>query len=345
MNFQYKEVNSIVRLFRDELNGIYPDGEINNFIYMAFEEYLGFSKTDMVTKFANILSKTDLLKMKNVVKQLKLNKPIQYILGTCEFYGLKLKVDQRVMIPRPETEELVDWIINDANKSNLKILDIGTGSGCIAIALKKNIPDAIISSIDVSEKALSLARENAKVNNVSISFFYMDILKQPHPCHSASWLRDKSYAPARSFDEKGSSSVGSPAPLRPSSKVREFQRESTPLPLMKGWWEGLFDIIVSNPPYVRISEKKQMEKNVLDYEPYSALFVEDENPLIYYKIISDIALGKLKKNGKLYFEINEYFGNEIKALLENKRFTQIIVKRDMQNKERMVRGILGKSRN
>jgi release factor glutamine methyltransferase len=192
-----------------------------------------------------------------------------------------------VLIPRPETEELVEFILSEVrnHKSEVsQILDIGTGSGCIAIALKKNLPDANVSAIDISDEALLIAKANAILNQTIVNFLRADIL----------------------------------SPISPKNKS-----------------EGTFDIIVSNPPYVRISEKEKMSKNVLDYEPHLALFVNDNDPLLFYKAIAEFALENLSPNGKLYFEINEALGAEIKKLLEEKGFKNVEVKKDMSGKERM----------
>jgi len=295
------EIGPMINYFREELKGLYPKNELENFIFLTFQHYLGFSKTDLILNKNEKINEPELLRLNAVVEELKQNKPIQYILGETEFYGLKFKVTPDVLIPRPETEEMLQWIINDTKPSKMPrlskpdrskkmtILDIGTGSGCIAIALKKNLPQTEVLATDVSKAALSIARENAKINGVSISFLYIDVLK-----HS-------------------------------QFRVSGFEN---------------YDIIVSNPPYVRISEQRQMEKNVLDYEPHLALFVEDENPLLFYDLISDIALKKLKKNGKLYFEINEKYGRAIKQLIKRKGFSNILLKKDIRGRERMVCGQL-----
>ncbi|HET7819833.1 MAG TPA: peptide chain release factor N(5)-glutamine methyltransferase [Bacteroidia bacterium] len=279
------KISEIISLFRDELQGIYPAGEIEAFIFFTLNEYLGFSRKEIKINADQLIKTEKIERFEDVVNQLKNHKPIQYIIGSTEFYGLKLKVNEHVLIPRPETEELVDIIIKDhrlASITNHTILDIGTGSGCIAIALKKNIPATTVSAIDISEYALKVAMQNAEDNNIHIHFLQHDILKQfPHP--------------------------------------------------------GIkYNIIVSNPPYICYSEKRTMNKNVLDHEPNIALFVPDENALLFYKAITNFALNHLEHGGKLYFEINEKYGDGVTDLLIKKGFNNVILKKDMSGKDRMV---------
>ena len=239
------------------------------------------------------------LKYENALKALKNHEPIQYIIGQTEFYGLPFYVNENTLIPRPETEELVELILSNTTANNhlelvevnnqFNILDIGTGTGCIAISLAKQLPNANVSAIDVSAKALEMANKNAQLNQVDINFIENDILKI---CNSE---------------------------LDSATK---------------------FDIIVSNPPYVRQLEKQQMQDNVLNHEPHLALFVEDENPLIFYRAITQFATKNLKPNGELYFEINEYLGKEMMALLEAFGFKNIQLKQDLFGKDRMICGVL-----
>lgn len=276
-------ISSTVNFIKKELAGIYPQREIQSLMYIAFEEVLNFSKVDIYSKADNKLNTDEFKKIKDITAKLKKQMPIQYILGKTEFYGIQLIISQDVLIPRPETEELVDMIIKDTGMSLVRILDIGTGSGCIAIALNKNIFRSKVDAIDISEKALKIAEDNAFCNNAFIKFWQADILN---------W---KNY----SFASK-------------------------------------YDIIVSNPPYVRESEKAYMHSNVLDYEPETALFVKDENPLLYYKSIIDFAKHHLKENGRLYLEINEHFSGEIRELLLDNRFSDTILKKDINGKYRMI---------
>lgn len=287
MRIPSNRLRSVIGFIRQELLPYYDKEEIENFIFYLAEAYLGFSRTDMVTKSEDTMNESDLLKFNFAVKDLKKYKPIQYVLGSTEFYGLKFKLNSHVLIPRPETEELVDLIIKDTQKNSenrqISILDIGSGSGCIAISLKKNIPQAIVKALDISPEALILAADNTRENSVEIEFIQADILALP------------------------------------SDFIANF-----------------FDVIVSNPPYVCNSEKALMSKNVLDYEPHLALFVKDEDPLLFYKSIAEFALKNLNENGRLYFEINELFGKEIVKLLEGKGFNNIQVKNDLSGKDRMI---------
>jgi len=221
------------------------------------------------------------------ILRLKNFEPIQYIVGETEFYGLPFKVNRHTLIPRPETEELVEWIISGQklitnNPKSITILEVGTGSGCIAISLAKNLPNSRIFALDVSVEALKIARENAEINEVEIEFFQTDILT-----------------------------------------VEDLPKQ--------------FDIIVSNPPYVRELEKELMQQNVLRYEPESALYVANEDPLVFYRVISKLAKNHLKPNGTLFFEINEYLATEMIALLKSEGFQNIEINKDIFGKDRMLK--------
>ena len=238
------------------------------------------------------MNSTQLQQFEKALQRLLQQEPIQYVLGDTEFFGYPFQVNQHTLIPRPETEELVAWIIEDmknknqANsqqkplKSTITILDIGTGSGCIPISLAKELPQAKVSSIDVSEEALQVARKNSALNKVAVNFIQQDILK------------------AENLQEK-------------------------------------YDVIVSNPPYVRELEKEQMHQNVLDFEPELALFVQNDDPLIFYRKIAQLAKNALIENGKLYFEINEYLPEEMVSLLEEIGYQNIELKKDIFGKFRM----------
>jgi release factor glutamine methyltransferase len=232
------------------------------------------------------LSKDQLKQLEGIKSRLLTREPVQYILGFADFYGLKLKVNEHVLIPRQETEELVHWVLQLAielsKDSEIKILDIGTGSGCIPIALKKEFPKLKIDALDVSQKALKIANENAKLNDVSIRFFQFDIL-------------------------------------------------DTEL------WKDLgnYDIIVSNPPYIPENEKTIVPQNVIDYEPHLALFVENKDPLLFYKKITEFAFLKLKKNGKLFFETNEFNAKKVLEIVEKQGFKYFQLKQDLNGKNRM----------
>lgn len=270
--------------FKSKLKNIYPEEEIGSFFYLLSEKYLLLPRFEVTFQMDLKLSIDDISKFDEALNQLEKEVPIQYILGETEFYGLPFKVNSSVLIPRPETEELVEWIIKDCVeiKQPITILDIGTGSGCIAISLANKIPYSKIDALDISAKAIEIAKENAKLNQVPITFSEQDIL--------ALNKLDKTY-----------------------------------------------DIFVSNPPYVRISEKQKMQANVLNYEPHKALFVPDENALLFYKSIAEIALKSLKRNGNLYFEINEAFGPEIVGILNELGYENVTLKKDLFGKDRMVK--------
>lgn len=219
------------------------------------------------------------------IERLKLNEPIQYILGKAHFYGRDFIVNPNVLIPRRETEELIHLILHDHPNFNGKILDIGTGSGCIPITLRLELPQAVVTSVDISAEAIKVASQNAIVLNAKVSFQEVNVL-------SASAFPDK------------------------------------------------YNIIVSNPPYVMEKEKKKMQENVLDHEPHLALFVEDDDPLIFYHDIIKKATESLNNKGKLYFEINEQFGNEVVSEMEQNNFQNVEVIKDMQGKDRIVKGQL-----
>lgn len=277
-------INDFRERFRKLLSGMYEPEEIKNLCFLAIEHVMHMNRVE-VSLSRNLEIPADKLgELSDVLARLEKSEPIQYIIGFTEFYGLNLQVNPSTLIPRPETEELVDWIINSENttgKQPLKIVDVGTGSGCIAIALAKHIENATVEAIDISQNALATAYQNAKINEVAIHFYHQDIL--------------------------------------------ETER-----------FESTYDIIVSNPPYVRDSEKREMRNNVLQNEPESALFVSNTDPLLFYKKIGTLAFKSLTQEGRLFFEINEYLGQEMRGLLESIGFTNISLKRDMFGKDRMM---------
>jgi len=305
-------IDNFKKTFSHELIALYPIQEIQSFFFLLMERYTNMSRVDLALNPDKELSQEKEQLLNSALIKLKEEYPIQYIIGNTEFYGLPFMVNDNVLIPRPETEELVSWILQEvksrklkvkseklitndkfrtpttSNKqqtTNLNILDIGTGSGCIAISLAKNLPDAKVWALDVSENALQVARINAVENEVEINFIKTDILK------------------------------------RSDLKLK-------------------FDIIVSNPPYIREHEKKQMKNNVLKYEPEIALFVKDNNALLFYDRISDLACKNLKLEGKLYFEINQALGDEVRSLLTNTGFKDIKIKKDIYGVNRMVKANL-----
>ncbi len=271
--------------FLEQLSPIYGNDEAESFFFLILENKHQFKRIDLALDLGLEFSDAEINVWNAILEQLKLQIPVQYLLGSTHFYGLEFYVNTNVLIPRPETEELVDWIIK-SQKSNgeshkIKILDIGTGSGCIAISLAKNLINAQVFAIDISEKALATAQKNADLNQVNVTFIQKNILE-------------------------------------PANLDQEF------------------DIIVSNPPYVRNLEKAEIQKNVLDNEPHLALFVEDNDALIFYKKIAELALKNLSKNGVLYFEINQYLGKETEELLKNLGFKNIELRKDIYGNNRMI---------
>jgi len=280
-------IKQLKRVFNSELTNLYPQNEIDSFFYILSEEYLDLSKVDLALNFNDEIKipKTFHLALNQLTDQ----KPIQYIIGKTEFYGLNFTVNSHVLIPRPETEELVDWIIKDRNNyfpnsSKINILDIGTGSGCIAISLDKNIINSKVYAVDISKKALETAQKNSSNNKTNVEFIEKNILND-----DTQILSDK------------------------------------------------FDIIVSNPPYVRNLEKQEIQANVLKNEPHLALFVTDDNPLLFYDAICNFAIKNLTSSGVLYFEINQYLGKETTDLLHQKGFKNIELRKDVFNNDRMIR--------
>ena len=268
--------------FQEQLANIYDTAEIESIFYIVLENKNNLKRIDLALNIDLKFSDKDLLVWNEILVKLKLEIPIQYLLGTTSFYGLEFKVNKNVLIPRPETEELVDWIIKENSKSiDLKILDIGTGSGCIAVSLAKNILNSNVFAIDVSNKAIEIASQNALNNQVKITFIEKNILETDD-------LLDK------------------------------------------------FDIIVSNPPYVRNLEKYEIKKNVLDNEPHLALFVDDDDALVFYRKIAQLSNKNLKENGKLYLEINQYLGKQTIDLLENMGFKNTKLRQDIYGNDRMV---------
>lgn len=290
-------INNIKNLFLSELSNLYPKQEIESFFYLLTEAFLDLKRVDIILHPNKEVAYEIEQKYNSALAKLKKEIPIQYIIGTTEFYGLPFTVNENVLIPRPETEELVAWVIEEVESKKLKvkseksltsnpkpftILDIGTGSGCIAISLAKNLTNAKVWALDISKEAIKIAQNNAKLNHVNVQFLNEDILTLKK------------------------------------------------LPVK-------FDIIVSNPPYVRELEKEEIKKNVLENEPHLALFVKDENALIFYDKIADIAKENLNTNGKLYFEINQYLGNETSSLLKKKGFENIELKKDIFGNDRMIK--------
>jgi len=279
-------MQTAILYIQSELQGLYPETEIRNFSYLIIEKLTGFTRTEIYINKNTLFSNEQQHVIESFIEKLKKNVPIQYILGETEFYGLPFYVNESVLIPRPETEELVDWIQKENNKNaELKILDIGTGSGCIAIALKHEMSNSLVDAFDISEKALETAKKNAALNKSAVNFAVVDILN------------------AHDFSKK-------------------------------------WDIIVSNPPYIAENEKTGMLPNVLDHEPHLALFVPDNDPLLFYRKIAHFAKQHLHPNGKLYFEINRENGKLCMDLLTGLGFHDVELRKDISGNDRMVRGVL-----
>lgn len=279
-------IHSFAQSFQSTLKEDYPLTEIRQFIRLIFEDLLSFSSTDLMLKGETVLSEGQLSRLNEITDRLKSHEPIQYIIGTTEFYGLTLMVKPGVLIPRPETEELVDWILKDDSVDKSKVLDIGTGSGCIALSLKSHCTDADVQAWDFSAQALEIAQDNGQQLHLDVQFLLQDVLK--------------------------------------------VQSEQV---------EDRFSCIVSNPPYVRLLEKTMMEGNVLEHEPHSALFVDDHDPLIFYRTIAQLGLTLLKKGGTLFFEINEFLGEEMRILLVDLGYQEVICRKDLNGKDRMMKAI------
>ena len=269
---------NIIPKFLSEINN-FSRREVTSFAYLSIEKILGYSKSDCIIHSNHELTNDNIISFENIINDIKQNIPIQYILGEAHFYDLKFKVNSSTLIPRGETEELVQYILLH---DFISVLEIGTGSGCIAVSIAKN-SNANITAIDNSIEALEIAKSNAILNSVEINFELSDVFN--------------------------------------FSDTKKY------------------DLIVSNPPYVLESEKKLMNKNVLDYEPHNALFVSDNDPLIYYKEIAKIATNNLNKNGLLFFEINEKYSKQIIELLSNLNFVDIELKKDINGKDRIIKSV------
>lgn len=278
-------MHPIVNEIRDALRGYYPDSEALSLAKMLLVEAFGFSTLELYGGKDKEISGNRLRDLHEMLSRLQKNEPIQYILGKETFCGLTFEVDTHVLIPRPETRELVEWIVADYELlPACRILDVGTGSGCISISLAKFIAGASVESWDISEGALEVARRNCALNGVEVLLRQQDVLlAQPEP--------------------------------------------------------ACFDVIVSNPPYITESEKADMEANVLDWEPATALFVPDADPLLFYRKIAELGTVMLKEGGSLYFEINRAYGNETVQMLEGLGYKQIQLRKDDWGNDRMIKAV------
>ncbi|MCC4230697.1 peptide chain release factor N(5)-glutamine methyltransferase [Zunongwangia profunda] len=277
-------ITQLKNKFLENLGDKYPKEENLSFFNLLAEHFLQLNRLQIALEPNKKLNDTEVIEFEGAIKKLRVFEPIQYIIGETEFFSLSFKVTPGVLIPRPETEELVQWILDEVSlkqQQDLHILDIGTGSGCIPISLKKHLPKAQISAIDISEEALKVANLNTEKNKVSVHLVHQDILS-----------------------------------------TQKLSRQ--------------FDVIVSNPPYVRELEKAEMQQNVLQYEPETALYVKDENPLLFYNKITKLAQEGLSKNGLLFFEINQYLGEETKTMVEEHGF-RAELRKDMFGNFRMLK--------
>ena len=298
-----KTVKDVFEQFKLGLNAIYEANETEALTLLVLNEITTLSKGQLKAFPEKEINEQQAENLKNILNQLKTGKPVQYILGKTEFYGLPFCVNPSVLIPRPETEELVEWALESVGSegkfavgseqlAELRILDIGTGSGCIAISLKKNLPAFKVSAIDISAEALKTAKDNALLNSVEIEFIEADILNL---------------------------------------------KSEIEIPITIG---TKFEIIISNPPYVTLHDKTQMHTNVTDFEPHTALFVPENDPLKFYKAIADFAVAQLSSNGLLFFEINEAYGKEVVEMLDVKSFQDIELRKDMSGRDRMLKALL-----
>jgi len=286
-----KTIKDVFENYKRMLKDTYDTNEIEAITLLVINEICNLSKAKIKAFPETEIPVERSEKLNHILEELKTGKPVQYILGKTEFYGLPFYVNPSVLIPRPETEELVEWVLESVGTRQSavgSILDIGTGSGCIAVSLKKNLPGFKVSAIDISEQALQIAASNAVLNNVDIEFINDDILNpKSHISHLTSHI----------------------------------------------------SIIISNPPYVTLHDKTQMHANVTDFEPHTALFVPENDPLLFYKAIADFATTNLTENGLLFFEINESYGEETVDFLNNKGFKNIELRKDMSGRDRMVRAV------
>lgn len=278
-------MRAAIASIRKELTGHYDKPEIESLIFLIFDKLRGYSRTQLLLS-TDELNEHEQEELVQILTRLKNHEPIQYILGETEFYGMKFYTVPGVLIPRPETEELVQWIIQENTKPDPVILDIGTGTGCIPVSLRKNIPGSTVYACDISVVCIETARRNARLNACEITVQEYDILNN---------------LPETEFPE--------------------------------------LDIVVSNPPYVRDLEKAQMQRNVLEFEPGLALFVPDDDPLIFYTHIAEFGKKHLKSGGMVYFEINEAFGVKCSEMMKQKGYSEVMLKKDIHGKDRMIRAV------
>lgn len=277
-------MHPIYNYIKESLAPVYPDGETSAMAKWILTDVFGLSVTDLYTGKDNDFPAEKRKRLEDILGRLRQHEPLQYILESASFCGFPFRVDRNVLIPRPETEELVDWIVKDHQRQGVSILDIGTGSGCIAISLARLIHGASVSAWDISEGALGVAAENARMNEVKVKFSRVDVLGEAIP-------------------------------------------------------DGCYDVVVSNPPYITMSEKKDMEDNVTGWEPHTALFVPDADPLLFYRRIAEISGMLLNDGGTLYFEINRAYGAETTAMMKALGYVGVELHKDIFGNDRMVKGV------
>lgn len=288
MDIPSNSVKTVVAYYGAQIETLYPPEEAKAIVWLLLEHFLGITRFALAKNPELRMSESELLTIHRACKKILQNIPVQYVTGETEFCGLRFTVDESVLIPRPETEQLTQIILQDLPTRPTRILDIGVGSGAVAVSLKKNRQDCEVFGCDISRKALEAARQNAEMNGVAINFFECDILSD--------------------------------------SAVKKIPE---------------VDVVVSNPPYVCKSEKAAMRANVLQNEPAEALFVPDDDPLLFYRAIAAAAFERLPPGGKLFFEINERFGEAMAELLANFGFSDISILKDFNEKDRFVAGEKG----
>jgi release factor glutamine methyltransferase len=284
MAVKLQTIKDIRNYLASELEGLYTRDETRSIADIILPYVYGVSKIKILSEYNAPVSKETEERIAAICRELKTGKPVQYITGESLFYHCIIKVNPGVLIPRPETEELVDHVVRENKGFHGNIVEVGTGSGCIAIAVALNLPGANVTAVDISQEALQTAAENARLNNATVSFRQYDILDG-----------------------------------KPAFPVKA-------------------DLIISNPPYIRVSEKLQMNRNVLDFEPHNALFVPDSDPLVFYRAIFNMAVYSLSPGGSVYFEINEAMGEQIRQMAESYGYIDISVISDINRKDRIMKG-------
>lgn len=283
---------------RTEIINYYPAEEVTSMIFLILQELLGYSRAEILAKTEEAVPPEKVSQIRDIIKQLKAYKPIQYIFGRTEFYGMPFYVNEDVLIPRPETEELTDWIIREHGTEAIDILDVGTGSGCIAVALARHIPGSRVYAVDISSGALKTAMENARLNHASIQVLQMDMA---HP-------------PENILNHVLPPGDGSNAAAR-------------------------FDLIVSNPPYIPEGNMENLPDNIVNYEPHLALFVKNDDPLLFYKYLIQFSDAFLAQQGRIYVELHESHASDLKSLFEKHRYQQVELKEDINQKPRMLKAV------